>query len=62
MTTQPSIVIGTTLDERPCIVLAVGTESCTMTIAETGRLTQNLRALVRKVRRSCWKDDNHGLA
>lgn len=54
--TDPSLVLGYTNDRRPCIFLAIGSERCTLSLTETSRLTNNLRGLVRKIRRATWKE------
>ena len=50
------VVVGFTTDETPCVVLAMGAERSVMSLAETSRLTNNLRSLVRKLRRASWKE------
>ena len=52
---RSSLVVGHTTDEIPEIVLGMEGTSITLSLDDTAKLSTQLKNLVRRLRRSCWK-------
>jgi len=52
---QP-VVVGYTLDDKPWVFVGVGNERSFLSLSETSRLANNLKGVVRKLRRASWKE------
>ena len=52
---RSSLVVGHTTDEIPEIVLGIESGSITLCLDDAAKLSTQLKNLVRRLRRSCWK-------
>ena len=52
---KSSLVVGHTTDEITEIVLGMEGTSITLSLDDTAKLSTQLKNLVRRLRRSCWK-------
>jgi hypothetical protein len=52
---KSSLVVGHTTDDIPEIVLGIESGSITLSLDDAAKLSTQLKNLVRRLRRSCWK-------
>ena len=52
---KSSLVVGHTTDDIPEIVLGIESGSITLSLDDAAKLSTQLKTLVRRLRRSCWK-------
>ena len=52
---RSSLVVGHTTDEIPEIVLGIESGSINLSLDDAAKLSTQLKNLVRRLRRSCWK-------
>lgn len=51
-----SIHVGHTSDDKPRVILGIGESSASITLYEATKLTTNIKAIVRKLKRQSWKN------
>lgn len=52
---KSSLVVGHTTEDIPEIVLGIESGSITLSLEDAAKLSTQLKNLVRRLRRSCWK-------
>jgi hypothetical protein len=52
---RSSLVVGHTTEDIPEIVLGIESGSITLSLDDAAKLSTQLKNLVRRLRRSCWK-------
>jgi hypothetical protein len=50
------IHIGYTSDDNPRVIIGIGEVSASISLYEVARLITNLKAIVRKLKRQCWRN------
>ena len=50
------IHVGHTSDDKPRVILGIGESSASITLYEATKLTTNIKAIVRKLKRASWKN------
>jgi len=53
-----SIHVGHTSDDKPKIVIGIGETSAIVSPYEAARIITNLKAIIRKLKRSAWRNDD----
>jgi hypothetical protein len=48
--------VGHTSDEKPRVILGIGESSASITLYEATKLTTNIKAIVRKLKRQSWRN------
>jgi hypothetical protein len=51
-----SIHVGHTSDDNPRVIIGIGEMSASITLYEATKLTTNIKAIVRKLKRQSWKN------
>ena len=51
-----SIHVGHTSDDKPRVILGIGECSASISLYEATKLTTNIKAIIRKLKRSSWRN------